>query len=53
VNPNYVPAYANLGCALIEQGKYTFAQAHLEEAIKVNLQYAPAYNNLLVLRAWD
>lgn len=49
MNPASWPAYANLGCALLDQGKNTFAQAHLEEALKANPRHAMAQNNLGVV----
>lgn len=45
----YAPAAANLGCAYLDQGKYTHAQAALEDAIQANTGYAVAYNNLGVV----
>ena len=44
--PDYAPARANLGCALVDLADYAFAQAHLGEALKANPKSPLVHNNL-------
>lgn len=46
LNPEYAPAYANLGAILHQEGQYSEAEAVLQQAIRLDPNDALSYSNL-------